>query len=311
MPDPAALSVSGSEPVGPDPVGCGVGGSGGASPGVDQRGRCLRWAGRRGSWRQPDGGFDPDRYRVAALEEAPAKAFVVTHHYSGTYPAARFRYGMWDRRRDALVGVSVLGVPAQARVLSNVFPTLEVYRESVELARFVLLDEVPANAESWFLARAFALAADAGVRGVVSFSDPVPRPTPAGDLVAGHVGIIYQASNATYLGRASPATVTLLPDGAVLSNRAVSKLRSGERGRDYVVRSLVARGARPLGPGDDPMVWLAGALDDVGAVKFRHPGNHRYAFTLGSRTQRRAVVVRGDRARYPKLPDPSPAVPRR
>jgi hypothetical protein len=33
---------------------------------------------------------------------------------------------------------------------------------------------VPANGESWFLARCWEMAARQGVRGVVSFSDPVP-----------------------------------------------------------------------------------------------------------------------------------------
>jgi hypothetical protein len=52
------------------------------------------------------------------------------------------------------------------------------------------------------------MAGQQGVRGVVSFSDPVPRRTAAGDLVfPGHIGTIYQASNAGYLGRTTPRRV--------------------------------------------------------------------------------------------------------
>ncbi len=43
------------------------------------------------------------------------------------------------------------------------------YTESLVCSRFVLLDECPGNSESWFLARLLAR----GVRGVVSFADPV------------------------------------------------------------------------------------------------------------------------------------------
>jgi hypothetical protein len=49
------------------------------------------------------------------------------------------------------------------------------YEESLELNRLVLLDEVPANAETWAQARAFRLAAARGVRGIVAHSDPELR----------------------------------------------------------------------------------------------------------------------------------------
>src|SRR5262245_917910 len=63
----------------------------------------------------------------------------------------------------------------------------------------------PVRARRRFLARWWELAARHGVRGVVSLSDPVPRRTVAGELVfPGHVGTIYQASNAAYLGRTTP-----------------------------------------------------------------------------------------------------------
>jgi hypothetical protein len=53
--------------------------------------------------------------------------------------------------------------------------------------------------ESWFLARCSRLAAEAGLRGLVMFSDPVPRTRTDGVVVMpGHIGTIYQASNAVY-----------------------------------------------------------------------------------------------------------------
>jgi hypothetical protein len=71
-------------------------------------------------------------------------------HYSGTYPAAAQRYGLLDvaGKESRLVGVAVLSVPLQARVLTQVFPSLQPYAESLELGRLVLDDEVPANGES-------------------------------------------------------------------------------------------------------------------------------------------------------------------
>lgn len=272
---------------------------------------CQRWsAGRIQSWRSPaDGGFDAARYAVAEIDEATARPFVTGWHYSGTFPAARLCYGLFDTSAvpfgDPLVGVAVLSVPARAEVLTNVFPGLDPYAQSLELGRFVLDDAVPANGESWFLAEVRRLAGAAGLRGLVSFSDPMPRTTAAGQLIMpGHIGIAYQASNAVYLGRATRRTIALLPDGTVFSDRAAQKIRRAEQGHDYAEQQLVAHGAVPLAPGQDRAAWLRDALGQAGARKMRHPGNHRYAWPLGDRAQRRAVVIAGDRAAYPRPAGP-------
>ena len=249
-----------------------------------------RWDRGRDAWVLPGRDhFQPGRYAVAPISEAAARAFVERHHYSGSYPAARLRYGLLEDGQ--LAGVAVLSVPVNERTLTRPFPGLQPYTQTLELGRFVLADSVGFNGESWFLARAFRLAAGDGLRGVVSFSDPVPRTTTAGLIVfPGHVGGIYQASSATYAGRGTARTLTLLPDGTVLSARALQKVRAGETGTDYVERLLVDHGARPRGGRPGP-AWLAEALDDARARELRHPGNHRYLFRLGTPAERRAIQL--------------------
>lgn len=228
-----------------------------------------------------------------------AKRFVEAHHYSGSYPAARLRYGLYSA--STLVGVAVLSVPAQRKVLSLPFPELEPYTESLELGRLVLLDEVPANAESWFLTRAFELAAVAGVRGVVSFSDPMPRRSLDGSIILpGHIGIIYQAKNAIYAGRSTPRTLHILPDGTALNARTLQKIRAGERGRRYGEAQLVGNGARPRREDETPAAWLHEVLPMIGLRSLQHPGCHRYLFRLGTRAQRRAVSIALPALPYPK-----------
>ncbi|MGW7243859.1 Mom family adenine methylcarbamoylation protein [Streptomyces sp. NPDC054804] len=107
-----------------------------------------------------------------------ARAFVCAHHYSGSWPAVRFAYGLFDTAAppaSSLVGVLALGIPTQAAVLTSVFARLTPYEESLELSRLVLLNEVSANAETWLQGRAFRLAAARGVRGIVARSSPPPR----------------------------------------------------------------------------------------------------------------------------------------
>lgn len=265
---------------------------------------CQRWHDRQHSWRhRSEGGFDAARYEVMPIAEGVAKAYVERHHYSASYPASRLRFGLFDREVAALVGVAVLSVPAQAKVLTAAFPRLEPYTESLELGRLVLADSVPANAETWMLAKTFSMAADCGVRGIVSFSDPVARTSSDGRIVMpGHVGIIYQASNAQYTGRGTARTLTLLPDGTVLSPRSMQKVRAGERGQEYVERQLVALGAPEMS--GDRARWMHNALATIGARTFRHPGNHRFIFKLGrDRREQRSVLCPLPTLAYPKRAD--------
>jgi hypothetical protein len=255
-----------------------------------------RWRDGRCVFRRPDG-VKPREYEVGEVGDTVAKAFVQTHHYLRSYPAARFRFGLF--RRDVLVGVAIFSHPMNDRALTNVFAGSA--RDSVELGRFVLLDEVPYNAETWMLSQCLKVLKKVGLRGVLSFSDPVPRMAADGRVVfPGHIGTIYQAGNGAYLGRGSPTPLYLLPDGTTFSKRAISKIRNAEQGKDYACGQLMAFGA------DDPRgtvgslyqsytEWLGYWLPLL-TRRVRHPGNHRYAWTLaGPRVE--------SLARFPKQID--------
>jgi hypothetical protein len=269
---------------------------------------CQRWRDRRASvqYADPAERFDARRYEVHEIDDdATAARFVADMHYLATYPAASHRLGLY--RREKLVGVAVFSIPAQAAVLTNVLPGLAPYTESIELGRFVLDDDQPGNSESWFLARCFNdFLLPAGVRGVVSFADPVPRLTSTGDVThIGHLGYIYQGSNAVYTGRGTARTLDLLPDGRTLNPRTKQKIRAQERGHEYAERQLIALGARTPHAGERPSAWLAEALEDIGIRRLRHRGCHRYVFALGrSQRERSKVDIRVPALPYPKRIDP-------
>lgn len=271
---------------------------------------CQRW--RRGlqAWRGlgEDARFVPDRYRVERVDFTTAAAFIRQHHYSGSVPAALRSYGLIDREADdgtQLVGAVMCSVPMNDRALTSVWPDLAPHEQSAELGRFVLLDEVPANAESWTLARAFRLAREDGLRGLVAFADPVRRVASDGRVVMpGHVGWAYQAmGGSVYLGRSTPRRLVILPDATVVPARALSKVRAQERGSGGVERRLVAAGARPRRRGEDPRAWLTEALNAAGARRITHGGNHRYAFALGTPADRRRARPGLAPGAYPKEVD--------
>ena len=256
-----------------------------------------RWREGRDAYRPPDEPIRTADYDVVALaDDAAAKAFVLEHHYSRSFPAARWRFGLY--RRGVLQGVAVFSHPCNDSVLSSVFPGRPT--DSVELGRFVLLDEVPGNGETWFLGRCFARLRREGLAGVIAFSDPCRRLNAQGvPVFGGHVGTIYQAHNGVYLGRGTPRTLTLLPNGQVLSDRTQQKVRSADRGLRYAVALLVGQGAElPLS--DDPTelaAWLRLWKDRL-CQRVRHRGNHKYAWPMSRRVRLLASLP------YPKQIDP-------
>lgn len=256
---------------------------------------CQRWREGRDSYRPAREVVDTRTMEVAPIaQDAVARAFVLTHHYAGSFPAARRRFGLYQS--GALVGVAVFSVPVRTEVLRP----LPDPSAAADLGRFVLLDHVGANAETWFLARCSDLLRREGWCGFVSFSDPFERRAADGRTVfGGHVGTIYQASNAVYLGQSDANTLRLLPDGRVFSRRAESKIRARDTGWQYSVEALVRAGATApteTGTPEALALWLPVALATA-TRRARHPGNLKYVFALDKSTRRALPPSKP----YPKL----------
>jgi hypothetical protein len=62
---------------------------------------CQRWVRRCARFVPPNTRFDRRRYEVAPFaDDRRVKAFVETHHYSGTVPPMRWRCGWQPRTRS-------------------------------------------------------------------------------------------------------------------------------------------------------------------------------------------------------------------
>jgi hypothetical protein len=261
-------------------------------PDFERPRRCLRWRERRGSYRPAGEIAALERLGVEPISERVARDFVMRHHYSRSYPAGVLAVGLFERSAFAerLVGVCVFGVPANNHVVPRYLGVSP--RQGVECSRFVLLDEIGANAESFFLARANrALKMEKPhVLGVVSYADPLARQSADGGVAkAAHQGLIYQATNAVHLGRGSARTLVLTGDGSVLSERMISKLRQGDCGAAYAYETLRRFGAPRRRGGEGDRAYVARALAEGPFRRLRHPGNLVYAWAVGSRAERRAL----------------------
>jgi hypothetical protein len=249
-----------------------------------------RWSDRRAKFKLADTFIKPADFDVSEISDNLAKDFVLNHHYAASYPAARRRFGLFEH--GDLVGVAVFSHPCNEKTITTVFRCQRAV-DGLELGRFVLLDGVAANGESWFLARCREKLKN-DYPGITSFSDPIPRQTVEGQQIfAGHIGIIYQASNAAYLGRGTARTLRLLPDGKVMSARAIQKIRKAESGWQYAVDILRSYGANTCPLAEfERRAWLNHWLDILTRT-MRHKGNLKYAWSFSR--------IKLDSLPYPKF----------
>lgn len=255
-----------------------------------------RWRSRKESYRPKGEPIDPGQFGVELIEEKKAKAFITEHHYSQTYPAARLRVGLF-RAGHGLVGVAIFSQPMNKRTLGR----FAAVQDGVELGRFVLLDNVEANGETWFLSRAFRLLRreKPQVEICISYSDPLPRTAEDGTVVKpGHFGTIYQAFNAGFFGRARAENLVLDPAGRVISRRSISKIRNDEKGAAYVYDQLIRAGAPRRRRGEGGKEYIQRALADGPFRRLRHPGNLSYAWPL-----KKGVKLLPEPQPYPKAKD--------
>jgi len=263
-----------------------------------------RWKGGEERWRTPGEVFDPRAFGVDVIPEREAKQFVIAEHYSHAFPAARLSVGLFRcaPAHKELVGVAVFAVPMNGNTIPRY--TLLPAQEGVELSRLVLRDDVAYNGESWFVTRAFAAlrAHKTDVRAVISYADPLERRDPiTGDLQKrAHYGVVYQALSAFFGGRATARHLLVAPDGTIISERALSKIRTGERGCDYATRQLVAAGAPARAPHEDPREWLERAIAAPGFRKIWHPGNFCYVFAWEKAVRARLATHLSGPACYPR-----------
>lgn len=237
-----------------------------------------RWREQRACYRPAGEPINTRNYEVVEImDDRTAREFICTHHYSQSYPAARRRFGLY--RGQQLVGCAVFSHPTNNRALTSVLPGAAT--ESLELGRFCLLDDVEANGESWMLARCREILRRDGFIGIISFSDDLARTDRDGrQIFGGHVGTCFQASNAVYIGRGTPRTLRLLPNGRVFSARAAQKIRAGERGWQYASALLVAFGAtEPPREEQARRSWLIVWQQRL-TRPLRHSGNHKYVWSL-------------------------------
>lgn len=168
-------------------------------------------------------------YRVEHIPSNNGKAFVKSHHYSHGIHNGPMCWGLFAGNK--MIGVIAFATPCSENVRASIFGYDHV-DHITELHRLVIQDITPKNTESWFISRALKALKEYRPHtwGVVSFADQTQ----------GHVGTIYQATNAIYYGSSGRATFFLDRDGRLRHPRQngvnISKEVAIERGWQPVKR---------------------------------------------------------------------------
>ena len=128
-------------------------------------------------------------YSVERIPGGMGRDFIREHHYTRGCHNGPMTWGLFSEGR--LIGVCAFATPSSEAVRGSIWG-MGNKSHVTELHRLVILDETPVNTESWFISRALKGLGEERpeIWGVISFAD----------AMEGHIGVIYQATNALYLG---------------------------------------------------------------------------------------------------------------
>jgi len=207
----------------------------------------------------------PDQYskvrdmRVDRASKRDVDEFCRRWHYSSRGGSAAWNYGVWDGH--TLAGVASYNLPTMDACAAVFGP--ERWEWVAHLGRLVCAEDAPRNIESKLIARSLRLLKidRPVVRAVLTFAAPS----------AGHLGYVYQATNALYLGKSMGRSYFVDQHGARRSDSHSSHTIARSRGWEVV----------------------------------KEVGKHRYLYLVGSRSERKEArrLLKHDVLAYPKSVD--------
>jgi hypothetical protein len=153
------------------------------------------------------------------VEEIPRKSidpFIRKHHYSKSTNGVQQKecFGLFKEGNFGIpymIGAAMYAIPSMPHTAKKYNP--EDHTRCVELRRLCCIDDTPTNTESYFIGKTLRwLKKNTNYQVVVSYADSH----------YGHEGIIYKASNFTYLGTTGGARI-LIVDGKEYHARSLNQ----------------------------------------------------------------------------------------
>lgn len=218
-------------------------------------------------------------FAVVKVKTDVAKAFVLEHHYRRNMPKlTKVCYGLFIQ--SEMMGVITLGWGTRPKnTIKKIFPKLST-PDYFEIGRLCLMDELPRNSESEFIARVARLVKREypNVKVLFSFSDGI----------MGKPGFVYQASNFLYSGFIW-TDIYLTKEGYLMHPRSV--------------KSLLEINAKQTGK---KMFWLSDEFMRLNGIKRIKGKQFRYVLPICKRSEIKRLIetaVSPLTKEYPKMKD--------
>jgi hypothetical protein len=199
---------------------------------------------------------------VGPASRSDVNEFAQRWHYTATGGNMTWNYGLWDGY--SLVGVVSYNLPPMQTC--NAFFGEEHWEWVVHMGRLICAQDAPRNVESKLISGSFAL---------------LRKNRPEARLVVtyaatsqGHIGYVYQATNAIYTGTTEIKHFYIDEHG---------RQRGSKQGTYLSIDKAKARG------------WTV----------HQETAKHRYVYLLGSKTERKEALKL---LKFPILPYPKPEI---
>lgn len=189
------------------------------------------------------------KLRVGPVSRNDLKPYLIDRHYAKRMPSISYAFGLFDNAE--LIGVVTYGTPPSAAQRQGLVGK-SMSHLVLELNRLCLLYNRK-NEASFLVAQSLKLLPKPRI--VISYAD----------TAQGHIGIVYQAANAIYLGLSEKRT-----DWSLRSKPGMHGLTIADEFRDKPNRVELMRAKY----GDD--FYLK-----------PRPRKHRYVFIVGSKKERK------------------------
>jgi len=188
-------------------------------------------------------------FTVATCDIKDIREFIEHWHYSGNVNGVKSKYCFMLKNGNNLIGAAIFAEMGMANVWKKY---ADSRTELIELRRLCCIDDTPKNTESYFIGHCLRwLKRNTDVKKVISYAD----------MDFGHKGIIYQATNFTYLGMTKKGKVIIL---------------NGKRYHDKTIRTYHNGKLKPYA------IKIAEALKTGQAFYQETKGKHIYIYKLVS-----------------------------
>lgn len=125
-------------------------------------------------------------YSIKQIDSKTANRLTIENHYLHRKASTMFAYGLFDG--EEMLGTVIYGKPASPALCKGVCGADEA-NKVIELTRLWIKDGTPKNTESYLIGRSLKLLPkDYDI--IVSYAE----------IGAGHIGVVYQATNWIYTG---------------------------------------------------------------------------------------------------------------